>query len=176
MFDILFQAFAVVVLFVKVSLVFVIGKILVRLSCARKILIKVMHKTASVPLPEELYWDSLFTWPMIKSIWWQGVLDIKKTALRGKPTPNPLLVDASTGEEVELLKTLSSQKLQVLAFGSYSCPVFRMKMNQLKSIAQQFHNFAQLSVIYIDEAHPADGWAFKVRSQSIFKMIISHQA
>ena len=164
MFDIVFQTFAVVVLFVKLSFVFVVGKILLRLSCARKILIKAMQQIASVTLPRELYWDSLFSWPMMKSIWQQGILDIRKTATQAKPTPDPLLVDPSTGDEIKLSKTLSAEKLHVLAFGSYSCPVLRLKLNKFKSIAQELHNFAEFSFIYIDEAHPADGWAFKVSS------------
>lgn len=164
MFDIVFQTFAVVILFVKLSFVFVVGKILVRLSCARKMVIKAMHEIASVPLPKELYWASLFSWPMMQSLWQQGALDIRKTATQGKPTPDPLLVDPNTGDEIKLSKTLSVQKPHVLAFGSYSCPVLRLKLNQFKSIAKELHNLAEFSFIYIDEAHPADGWAFKVRS------------
>lgn len=163
MFTVVGQILRLVIHFLEISCLFVIGRILVRLSCARKLIIKSMNKIASVPLPVELYWDSLFSWDMMKSLWELGVLDIRKTATRGKPTPNPVLVDPDTGNEIELLKITSRRKLQVLAFGSYSCPVFRLKFDELKSIAQEFRRIADFMIIYIDEAHPADGWSFKVR-------------
>lgn len=160
MFTVIVRTFGELVLLIQLSCVFVVGQTLVRFSFTRKIVVRIMHKAASVSLPEELYWNSLFTWPMMKALWQQEKLDMRKTALRGKPSPNPLLVDPSSGDELELSKALNPDKLQVLAFGSYSCPVFRMKLNKLTSIAEEFHNVADFSLIYIDEAHPADGWAF----------------
>ena len=121
-----------------------------------------MQKAASVALPEDMYWNSLFSRAMMNNLWQQGVLDIRKSAWFGKDAPDPVLVDPNTGEEEQLLKVVDVEKLQVLAFGSYTCPVFRMKFEKLQSLAEEFHGVADFSVIYIDEAHPSDGWAFKV--------------
>mgnify|MGYP002803376654 CR=1 FL=1 len=149
------------ILFLQLCLIFVIGNTLLRLSFAKKIRIGIMNKASGVSLPEEVYLNSLFTQAMMKNLWHHYILDMKKGAWRGQKAPNPLLVDPSTGEEKQLLKAVDAQKLQVLAFGSYTCPVFRIKFGELKTLAEEFQGVADFSVIYIDEAHPSDGWKFK---------------
>ncbi len=132
-----------------------------------------MHKAAGVALPEDLYWNSLFTQAMMKNLWDLYTLDMRKVAWHGQKAPDPLLVDPGTGEEKQLLTTVDVQKLHVLAFGSYTCPVFRMRFKELKSLADEFHSVADFSVIYIDEAHPSDGWKFKVRFCNLVKPRLS---
>jgi hypothetical protein len=152
------------VLFLQLCLIFVIGNtLLLRLSYAKRITVAIMHKAAGVTLPEDMYWNSLFTQAMMKALWDHHRLDMRRAARHGQKAPDPLLVDPSTGEEKQLLKAVDVQRLQVLAFGSYSCPVFRLKFKELQSLAKEFHSVADFSVIYINEAHPSDGWAFKVR-------------
>lgn len=159
---IIIQKLREVILFLQLCCVFVIGNILLRLSFAKKITVKIMDKAAGIALPENLYRNCLFTQAMMKSLWEQGTLDIRKSAVCGQKAPDPILVDPSTRQEKRLSKTGDGRKLQVLAFGSYTCPVFRLKFKELRSMAEEFHHVADFSVIYIDEAHPADGWAFKV--------------
>lgn len=152
-----------IILFLQLCLVFIIGNTLLRLSYARKITLAIMHKAAGVALPEEMFWNSLFSRAMMKNLWEQQTLDMRKSAYHGKQAPDPLLVDPSTREEKQLLNVVDIHKLQVLAFGSLTCPVFRLKFTELQSLAEEFKAVADFSVIYIDEAHPSDGWAFKVR-------------
>ena len=160
------------ILFLQLCLIFVIGNTLLRLSFAKKIKIAIMNKASGVSLPEDVYSNSLFSQAMMKNLWDHYILDMKKGALRGRKAPNPLLVDPSTGEEKQLLKAVDAQKLQVLAFGSYTCPVFRIKFGELQTLAEEFQGVADFSVIYIDEAHPSDGWKFKVR----FCVFLYHDA
>jgi hypothetical protein len=150
------------IFFLQLCLIFVIGNTLLRLSFAKKIKIAIMDKAAGISLPEDVYLNSLFTQAMMKNLWELYTLDMKKAALCGQKAPDPLLVDPCTGEEKQLLKTVDEQRLQVLAFGSYTCPVFRTKFGELQALAQEFRSVADFSVIYIDEAHPSDGWRFKV--------------
>ena len=37
------------------------------------------------------------------------------------------------------------------------------KLRQFNEIARDFTDVADFVVVYIEEAHPTDGWAFKVR-------------
>ena len=151
-----------IILFLQLCLVFIIGNTLLRLSYARNITLTIMHKAAGVALPEEMFWNSLFSRAMMKNLWEQQTLDMRKSAYHGQQAPDPVLVDPATKEEKQLLTAIDVQKLQVLAFGSLTCPVFRLKFTELQSLAKEFQAVADFSVIYIDEAHPADGWAFKV--------------
>lgn len=151
------------VLLLQLGFMFALGNTLLRLHCARKITAAIMNRAAGVVLPEDLYMSSLFTKAMMKCLWEHSTLDMRKTAFYGQKAPNPLLVDPNTKEEKQLSKSVDVQRLQVLAFGSYTCPVFRLKFKELRTLADEFHSVADVSVIYIDEAHPSDGWAFKVR-------------
>ena len=150
-------------LFLQLCCIFVIGNTLLRLSYAKRITSSIMENAAGMALPEKIFHNSLFTREMMKALWEVYTLDMKKSASYGQKAPDPTLVDPSTGEEKHLSKALDVRKLQVLAFGSYTCPVFRWRFTELQALAEEFHHVADFSVIYIDEAHPSDGWAFKVR-------------
>ncbi|XP_028392231.1 type II iodothyronine deiodinase-like [Dendronephthya gigantea] len=148
-------------LFLQLCCIFVIGNTILRLSYAQRITSSIMENAAGMVLPEEIFRNALFTREMMKALWEVYVLDMKKSASYGQKAPDPTLVDPNTGEEKHLSKALDVQKLQVLAFGSYTCPVFRRRFTELQALAEEFHQVAEFSVIYIDEAHPSDGWAFK---------------
>ena len=50
----------------------------------------------------------------------------------------------------------------VVNFGSITCPVFMKRLEEFSQIAKQFGDIADFLLVYIEEAHPSDGWAFKV--------------
>lgn len=54
----------------------------------------------------------------------------------------------------------------VIEFGSYTCPVFRRKVESLASLRSEYGDDVHWIMIYTLEAHPTDGWAISINSQS----------
>jgi cytochrome oxidase Cu insertion factor (SCO1/SenC/PrrC family) len=61
-----------------------------------------------------------------------GAQHVKLSSLRGKPV--------------------------VLFFGSYTCHPFRVRMPDMNTLYDPYKDRAQFYFIYIEEAHPTDGW------------------
>lgn len=59
------------------------------------------------------------------------------------------------GQPVDL-KTLLKDHPVVLETGSYTCPVFRSKVNDMEKLYQKFKDRATFLIIYTPEAHPRD--------------------
>ena len=64
--------------------------------------------------------------------------------------------------------SLKSQlgKPVVIEFGSYTCPVFRRKVDGLAKLRSEYGDTVQWIMIYTLEAHPTDGWAISINSRS----------
>ena len=58
----------------------------------------------------------------------------------------------------------------VLNFGSWSCPVFRARTQEFLSIVRQFRDVVDFLTVYIEEAHPSNGWAFEVSTKIPLKL------
>ena len=54
----------------------------------------------------------------------------------------------------------------VANFCSWTCPVFRARVKEFLNlgIVREFSDVADFLTVYVEEAHPSDGWAFEVSS------------
>jgi hypothetical protein len=75
----------------------------------------------------------------------------------GDPAPDFDLPAVDRGSRVRL-SDFSGVQPVVLVFGSYTCPPFRKDVPRINSIYHKYKDRAAFYLIYIQEAHPSDGW------------------
>jgi thiol-disulfide isomerase/thioredoxin len=122
-----------------------------------------MNRKASIVMPIDNYWDTLFTWSLIQTLWKYGKYELNKSSKVGRVTPNPPLVAGENGQtEVHLLDLVKSSRPLVVVFGSCTCPVIIAKLKQMLDVHKEFADIADFVMIYVQEAHPDDGWRMKV--------------
>ena len=117
---------------------------------------------AGSDISAEVYGEGLFGWEMYKAVTSALMMDLQKKARQGADAPNPSLVSVDGRSRLHLLDVAESSRPLVVNFGSCTCPMFMAKLNEFNSITRDFSDIADFLVIYISEAHPTDGWAFKV--------------
>lgn len=83
-----------------------------------------------------------------------GNLDPASGPAIGDDAPNFTLTDID-GAAVSL--TDLRGKPVVIEFGSYTCPIFRGKINAFEELQKQYGNVVHFVLIYTREAHPIDG-------------------
>ena len=143
--------------------IFTLGWVLKVLPLFKSVISMAMCKmTPDTSLPTEIYWDSLFTWKMLQNVYHCLLADInKKVKLHGKAYNSPTVsIDGRHCQR--LLDFERGSRPLVLNFGSSTCPVFMEMLKGYRQLKDQFSEIADFSVVYIEEAHPVDGWAFKV--------------
>jgi hypothetical protein len=79
----------------------------------------------------------------------------------GQPAPNFKLRTIDGKETVELAKVVGKKPV-VLVFGNYTCGPFCSAYPAVEPIAQRFGSDATFLMVYVREAHPADGWSMGV--------------
>lgn len=126
------------------------------------LIFEMMNKIATIQMPRENYRHSLFTWPMFTSMRSSILRELQKSASRGKPAPDSQLVSVDGKSRCRLLEFSRRNRPLVVNFCSWTCPVFRTRVDEFLSIAREFSDVADFLAVYIEEAHPSDGWAFKV--------------
>lgn len=165
-----FETILTAILFLKLCFLYIFGNIAVRTPCLTGFIVKQMNRVASIVMPINDYWDSLFTWPMILTLWKYGRYEIHKSSLVGKATPNPRLISALTDPEkrvsvddrLHLLDLVHGSRPLVVVFGSCTCPVVIAKMANIHEAQREFADVADFAFVYVQEAHPEDGWRMKV--------------
>lgn len=135
------------------------------LPCTKWIVVQLMQMVATIALPTEVYWHSLFTWPMLKSLRNMILLELQRSARIDHPAPNPTLVSTDGLSHCRLFNFCKGNRPLVVNFCSWTCPVFRARVGEFLSIVQEFSDVADFLTVYIDEAHPTNGWAFEVSSK-----------
>jgi len=84
-----------------------------------------------------------------------GNLDPESGPAVGEEAPNFTLTDIDG-------KTLTLADLRgkpvVIEFGSYTCPIFRGKINAFEELQEQYGDAVHFVLVYTQEAHPIDGW------------------
>lgn len=142
--------------------VFTLGWLLKVFPFFKSIISLAMCKMTDTSLPTEIYWDSLFTWKMLQNVYHCLLTDInKKVKLHSKAYSSPVVsIDGKRCHR--LLDFARGSRPLVLNFGSSTCPVFMEMMKRYRQLKNQFSEVADFAVVYIEEAHPVDGWAFKV--------------
>lgn len=143
-------------------LVFAVLKLLYFLPCSRFIIIRLFKKIATIELPQDVYKNSLFTWSMFKVHTDMIRRELQKTVRLGQSAPNPLLLNLDGKARCNLLDLVQDGRPLVVIFGSCTCPVFMNRIPEICAIMDDFGDVADFSFVYVQEAHPSDGWAFNV--------------
>lgn len=157
------QVAQVFVAYSMLVLVFSVGSLLKSFPSFRKSIIRAFDMITKVKLPVTSYWDSLFSDQMFQNVWHSVALDMNKKAKQGGDAPNSPVVTSSGKICFPLLEVANAGRPLVLNFGSCTCPIFMSQLNDFQEMVDQFKDIADFCVVYIEEAHPADGWALKVR-------------
>lgn len=159
------KALSTAVLFVKLCFLYVFGNIAVHMPCLQKAIVKQMNRVASIVMPVDNYWHSLFSWSMMQTLWKYGQYEIHKSSKVGRIAPNPKLtfadLETSTQQETHLLDLVKGSRPLVVVFGSCTCPVVIANLDKMHSVQREFSDIADFVMIYVQEAHPDDGWMMK---------------
>ncbi|KAJ7325701.1 thyroxine 5'-deiodinase [Desmophyllum pertusum] len=131
------------------------------LPFAQWIVFGLMNKIATIQMPREDYWHSLFTWPMFTSMRSSILLELQKLATRGNLAPDSHLISVDGKSRCSLLELCRGNRPLVVNFCSWTCPIFRARVGEFLSIVREFSDVADFLTVYVEEAHPSDGWAFK---------------
>lgn len=147
---------------------FICLRILRLVPYSKRVVGKMTKAITTLDLPIDDYWGSLFSWNMFQSVRSTILGDLQKSARFGQRAPNPSVVTLDGASHPHLLNFCRGNRPLVLNFGSWSCPVFRARTQEFLEIARQFKDIADFLTVYIEEAHPSNGWAFEVRTTSFF--------
>lgn len=143
-------------------LAFTVLRLLKLIPCTQWIISEFVNKISTIQMPREDYWDSLFTWPMLSSKRSSMLLELQKTASWGKIAPDSQLISVDGKSRYRLLEFCRGNRPLVVNFGSWTCPVFRTRVNEFLSIVREFRDVADFLTIYVEEAHPTNGWKLEV--------------
>ena len=159
------QVFQKFLIYSSLILLFTVGRMLKILPFFKSMISIAMCKMTDTSLPTEIYWDSLFTWKMLQNVYYCLLADMgKKVKLNNKAYNSPIVsIDGQRCQRI--LDFAKGSRPLVLNFGSSTCPVFMQMLKRYQLLMKEFQEMADFAVIYIEEAHPVDGWAFKVKNQ-----------
>ena len=143
-------------------LAFSIFRLMQLFPCVQWILLELMDKISTVKLPQEDYWQSLFSRPMFDSMRSSILLELQKSVQVGKLAPDSQVFAVDGQSRYKLLDFCRGSRPLVVNFCSWSCPVFRARAREFLSIVREFSDVVDFLTVYVEEAHPCDGWAFKV--------------
>ena len=144
------------------SVMFVILRVMRQLPLLNHFIPQLIAKMSTMEMQKETYWESIFTWQLYKSIRDGILLDLQKRVRLGDDAHNSKLVSCDGKSLYYLLDMARGSRPLVVNFGSITCPVFMKRLEEFSQIAKQFGDIADFLLVYIEEAHPSDGWAFKV--------------
>ena len=153
------------VMYLVLVMAFIAGSILKRFLFLRPYIIAAFDAIATEKLPPEAYWNSLFGSKMFGHVWHSVEVDVKKRAHLGYKAINCPLVSLEDGNYRRLLDYAQHKRPLVVNFGSCTCPVFMKRMEKYAQLIADFKDVADFVTVYIEEAHPNDGWAFEVSRQ-----------
>jgi thiol-disulfide isomerase/thioredoxin len=155
-------------MYLALVVVFLAGAVLKRLLFLRSYIVDAFDAIAGEKLPPEVYWNSLFGSKMFGHVWHSVEVDAKKKAQLGNKAINSPLVSLEDGKYHRLLDFAQNKRPLVVNFGSCTCPVFMKKIDKYAEIIADYKDVADFVTVYIEEAHPQDGWAFEVSSTTTF--------
>jgi len=129
--------------------------------CAQWIVPQLMNKIATIEMRKEDYWQSLFTPAMFESMRSSILLELQKSVQAGNLAPDSQLFTVDGKSRHRLLDFCKRSRPLVVNFCSWTCPVFRARVKEFLGIVREFSDVADFLTVYVEEAHPCDGWAFK---------------
>lgn len=162
MFVQIIQAVLMFAAYSMLLLVFSVGSLLKSMPAFQDFIIRAFDTITKVKLPVTSYWDSLFTDQMFQNVWHSVALDLNKKIKQGREAPNIPVVSLTGKHCFPLLQMAKAGRPLVLNFGSCTCPIFMRQLDEFQKMAKRFSHIADFCVVYIEEAHPSDGWALKV--------------
>uniref|UniRef100_A0A3P9P5H7 Iodothyronine deiodinase n=1 Tax=Poecilia reticulata TaxID=8081 RepID=A0A3P9P5H7_POERE len=129
-------------------------------------------------------WRRMLTSEGLRSIWNGFLLDAYKQVKLGCEAPNSKVVKVpdgprwsstvvpcgsriQTGGECRLLDFESTDRPLVVNFGS-ATPPFISHLPAFRQLVEDFSDVADFLLVYIDEAHPSDGWVAPPMGQCSF--------
>ena len=153
------QSFALYSLLV---LVFCLGTLLRVFPFFKRLMSNAIDAMFGLKMPQDDYWDSMFSRQMLTGLWRFIFLDINKKTKLGTKAYNSPLVSLDGKTYCRLLDSAKQGRPLVVNFGSSSWRPFLSKFRDFSEIVRDFSDFADFVIVYIEEAHPSDGWALKV--------------
>lgn len=158
----LLQVFQTFAAYSLLFFVFSIGALLKPRPLFRDVIVRAFDAVTRTKLPVTSYWESLFGDQMFQNVWHSVELDLYKKIKEGCKAPDTPVVSLSAKHCFSLLKMAKPGRPLVLNFGSCTCPIFMSQLDAFQKMVNDFRQVADFCVVYIEEAHPSDGWALKV--------------
>lgn len=158
----LLQVFRTFAAYSLLFFVFSIGALLKPRPLFRDVIVRAFDAVTRTKLPVASYWESLFSDQMFQNVWHSVELDLYKKIKEGCKAPDTPVVSLSAKHCFSLLKMAKPGRPLVLNFGSCTCPIFMSQLDAFQKMVNDFSQVADFCVVYIEEAHPSDGWALKV--------------
>lgn len=116
-------------------------------------------------MPVDNYWNTLLSWNLIQTLWKYEKNELNRASKIGCTAPNPILIAGTKVQSVvHLLDLVKPNRPLVVIFGSCTCPVIIAKLEQMLQVQREFEDIADFILVYVQEAHPQDGWRMKVRT------------
>lgn len=88
----------------------------------------------------------------------------------GDTAGNDAQEKTADGTECHLLDFASPERPLVVNFGSATWPPFTNQLPAFSKLVEEFSSVADFLLVYIDEAHPSDGWAVPGDSSLFFEV------
>lgn len=158
----IFQKLRSFALYSLLVLIFCLGWILRVFPFFKRLISNAIDSMFGLKMPQDDYWDTMFTRQMLKGLWRFIFLDINKKTKLGAKAYNSPLFSVDGKKCFRLLETSKCGRPLVVNFGSSSWRPFLTKLREFGEVVHDFADIADFVIVYIEEAHPSDGWAFKV--------------
>lgn len=158
----IFQKLRSFVLFSLLVFVFCLGTLLSVFPFFKRLISNAIDATFGIKMPQDDYWDSMFSRQMLTGLWRYIHLDINKKTKLGSKAYNSPIVSLDGKTCFRLLDSSRQDRPLVVNFGSSSWRPFTAKLRDFGEIVRDFSDVADFVIVYIEEAHPSDGWALKV--------------
>lgn len=146
-------------------LAFAFGKLLNLIPLCSKVVQKLFLKWTRSRVHPDDFWHTMFTsemqrWTLLYVLW----RDMVKKARLGKCARNvPLQCLGGKNPRRNLLDFQTLGRPLVINFGSCSWPEFMADLQEFGRMVHHFRQQVDFLVLYIEEVHTVDGWAFKVK-------------
>ena len=158
----IFQKVRSFALYSLLVIAFRLGTLLRVFPFFKRLISNAIDAMFGLKMPQEDYWDSMFSRQMLTGLWRFILLDINKKTKQGSKAYNSPLVSLDGKNCFRLLDSSKQGRPLVVNFGSSSWRPFVAKLHDFGEIVRDFSDVADFVIVYIEEAHPSDGWALKV--------------
>ncbi|CAH3191753.1 unnamed protein product [Porites evermanni] len=142
----IFQKVRSFALYSLLVIAFRLGTLLRVFPFFKRLISNAIDAMFGLKMPQEDYWDSMFSRQMLTGLWRFILLDINKKTKQGSKAYNSPLVSLDGKNCFRLLDSSKQGRPLLHDFGE---------------IVRDFSDVADFVIVYIEEAHPSDGWALK---------------